>query len=290
MLSYMVPSPNQDKPPTAPAVSNKNINISSADSSNSSLNSNSDVPSVQGSTNAMCLEKTKTKISNDNTKQTTLKRVSFGSSKGSMVETLIYETPVQEESETFQSHIQHSDNTYETESEGVKVPSNKVRVSFFESSDKKYIIESLDSSGNQINSDNFLLYESFIMSSPSSNNVTLHCSYERQESTDSGWDNPFRPDGDLSKEADEIVELIKEGKPITPTQASNPSKLLEENGSAIQQNVNSTTKANGNAPVENSLMTGVEVQHGTTAKLTDASQIEHVVIKKKSKCNCCVVL
>lgn len=33
-----------------------------------------------------------------------------------MVETLIYETPVQEESETFQSHIQHSDNTYETDS------------------------------------------------------------------------------------------------------------------------------------------------------------------------------
>lgn len=30
-----------------------------------------------------------------------------------------------------------------------------------------------------------------------------------------GWDNPFRPDGSLSKEADQIVELIKEGKPIT---------------------------------------------------------------------------
>lgn len=28
-------------------------------------------------------------------------------------------------------------------------------------------------------------------------------------STDSGWDNPFRPDGDLSREADEIVNMIK---------------------------------------------------------------------------------
>lgn len=28
-------------------------------------------------------------------------------------------------------------------------------------------------------------------------------------SIDSGWDNPFRPDGDLSREADEIVNLIK---------------------------------------------------------------------------------
>lgn len=28
-------------------------------------------------------------------------------------------------------------------------------------------------------------------------------------STESGWDNPFRPGGDLSREADEIVNLIK---------------------------------------------------------------------------------
>ena len=28
-------------------------------------------------------------------------------------------------------------------------------------------------------------------------------------STESGWDNPFRPGGDLSREADEIVNMIK---------------------------------------------------------------------------------
>lgn len=44
-------------------------------------------------------------------------------------------------------------------------------------------------------------------------------------STDSGWDNPFRPDGDLSREADEIVELIKGGKPITPTPGQNAPSL-----------------------------------------------------------------
>lgn len=44
-------------------------------------------------------------------------------------------------------------------------------------------------------------------------------------STDSGWDNPFRPDGDLSREADEIVELIKGGKPITPTPGQNGPAL-----------------------------------------------------------------
>lgn len=41
-------------------------------------------------------------------------------------------------------------------------------------------------------------------------------------STESGWDNPFRPDGDLSREADEIVSLIKGGKPITPTPTATP--------------------------------------------------------------------
>lgn len=31
----------------------------------------------------------------------------------------------------------------------------------------------------------------------------------RTRSTESGWDNPFRPGGDLSREADEIVNMIK---------------------------------------------------------------------------------
>ena len=114
-------------------------------------------------------------------------------------------------------------------------------------------------------------------------------------STDSGWDNPFRPDGDLSKEADEIVELIREGKPITPTQSTNPAgKLPEENGSAVKQsapsaNAAAPAKANGSAPTESPVVTGVEVQHCTTARPTDASQVEHVVIKKKPKCKCCTI-
>jgi len=42
----------------------------------------------------------------------------------------------------------------------------------------------------------------------------INCFVLMYFSVESGWDNPFRPDGDLSKEADQIVELIKEGKPI----------------------------------------------------------------------------
>lgn len=116
-------------------------------------------------------------------------------------------------------------------------------------------------------------------------------------STDSGWDNPFQPDGDLSKEADEIVELIREGKPITPTQHNPSSKLLHDDhdGNATLKDKQNLTgspkgaKANGNAKLENSVVTGVEVQHGTIATPTDGSQVEHVVIKKKPKCKCCSI-
>ncbi|XP_052862784.1 uncharacterized protein LOC128269368 isoform X2 [Anopheles cruzii] len=54
--------------------------------------------------------------------------------------------------------------------------------------------------------------------------------YNRQMSTESGWDNPFRPGGDLSREADEIVNLIKGGKPITPT---GDQSLVNGDGGAV---------------------------------------------------------
>lgn len=121
-------------------------------------------------------------------------------------------------------------------------------------------------------------------------------------STDSGWDNPFRPDGDLSREADEIVELIKGGKPITPTPGSG-SKLVnvEENGiapsqTATQQSTSPVKGANGSAPLVNdnkkpaqSSPGAVELQRGTVVPPSDASQVEHIVLKKKPKCKCCVI-
>ncbi|KAK7590984.1 hypothetical protein V9T40_002597 [Parthenolecanium corni] len=68
------------------------------------------------------------------------------------------------------------------ESEGVKVPSSKVRVSFFESNDKKYVLSTPDSFGNQSYPENFVIYEQFVMSSPAqSHNATTQYSYDRQE-------------------------------------------------------------------------------------------------------------
>ncbi|XP_011697172.1 PREDICTED: uncharacterized protein LOC105455502 [Wasmannia auropunctata] len=132
------------------------------------------------------------------------------------------------------------------------------------------------------------------------------------ESTDSGWDNPFRPDGDLSREADEIVELIKGGKPITPTPGQNApplpgcdgksdsSPLLksgnchssprpgQENGSA-----RSGTPSKAGQPVNEkvgaSRTATVEVARMTAQGPGDASQVEHVTLKKKPKCKCCVL-
>lgn len=40
---------------------------------------------------------------------------------------------------------------------------------------------------------------------------------EEVDETDNGVDNPFRPGGGLSREADIIVQLIKAGKSISPT-------------------------------------------------------------------------
>ncbi|XP_046666379.1 flocculation protein FLO11 [Homalodisca vitripennis] len=231
-------------------------------------------------------------ISNGGTKHQSLKRVSFGSSKGSMVETLIYESPVQEEPEVSPTpDPADPDSTSQSES---KHPS-KVRVTFFEqekplvvSSPEPEITEELDAP--------------FVLSMTSPSPVVDHVApYHRQTSTDSGWDNPFRPDGDLSREADEIVELIKGGKPITPTPGSTapPLPAVESDVSAQTASPASSPArgANGTAPATATAPSpapvtnkpgAVELQRATVAP-SDASQVEHVVLKKKPKCKCCVI-
>ncbi|KAF6201329.1 hypothetical protein GE061_005777 [Apolygus lucorum] len=124
--------------------------------------------------------------------------------------------------------------------------------------------------------------------------------------TDSGWDNPFRPDGDLSREADEIVELIKGGKPITPTPLNGEAPKLPETNGTENGKVPSPAKAatvmasppkpaNGTKPLSNgdksapkSTPGPVELQR-TTITPSDPVQAEHVNLKKKPKCKCCVV-
>ncbi|XP_035224299.1 uncharacterized protein LOC118196936 isoform X2 [Stegodyphus dumicola] len=140
------------------------------------------------------------------------------------------------------------------------------------------------------------------------------------ERHESGVDNPFRPDGELSREADTIVSLIKEGKPITPVKGeeldidgvvangishdqtdSMITGPASPNGKEVKEvaiTPNSTSPleskpkagANGSTPKDQNSAPGiVEVQHGVIVPPTDAPAVEQVVIKKKPKCKCCVI-
>lgn len=281
-------------------------------------------------------------------KNVTLKRVSFGSSKGSMVETLVFETPTplpeHAEREFFHSpavlagagttvnsvhhyqqqhhhhlpHYHHPMQQHPHQQQGQsqqsdsslvglddsgielqeEVERSKVRVSFFQSS-KPQSISPPDSllfggqnlihfgpgsgggggGGGGYDNNNTLLDSSYITSAALNqqydsllaghhhnhnsstfqynpedpNSMAAVMAYDRQMSTESGWDNPFRPGGDLSREADEIVNLIKGGKPITPT---GDQSLL--NGSAPKDSSHDGPTENGGSTVVDGVVTKLE--------------------------------
>lgn len=97
-----------------------------------------------------------------------------------------------------------------------------------------------------------------------------------------------------------MVELIKEGKPITPTPGSAAPQLpymdeadssaVSDVGGALLAGSPTKTGANGSAAAGGEKVpAAVEVQRGTVVQPIDASQVEHVNIKKKQKCKCCVI-
>ncbi|XP_032777955.1 uncharacterized protein LOC116916728 [Daphnia magna] len=265
-------------------------------------------------------------------KPTHLKRVSFGSTKGSMVETLIYESPQTEEGPSATSagwsktNISKSKNlrsvigavpeslpeeTVALLSESARSAS-KVRVTYFESK-RPLTLPSPEASDAEWDD----------MAEPPPQQQQLN--YTRQPSTESGQDNPFRPDGDLSREADELVELLRGGrvsisevlKNKDGSQQPEPTYIDEEqpsseqavqvSGSSPPRNTSTPSspaskadspdsgRINGNLTeqekkaAEAAESSSVEVQRGVVAPVAGESQVEHVVIKKKSKCQCCVI-
>ncbi|XP_060664941.1 putative lysozyme-like protein isoform X2 [Drosophila nasuta] len=87
--------------------------------------------------------------------------------------------------------------------------------------------------------------------------------YDRQQSTDSGWDNPFRPGGDLSREADEIVSMIRGGKPITPTEDRTIGNGNAQHG---DDNCNGATTAIGESVTKTNLSQNqATAQNGTNS-------------------------
>lgn len=234
-------------------------------------------------------------------KHQSLKRVSFGSSKGSMVETLIFESPVQEETEPSPVPENVVLNPFPEDVDQTEAEREKVRVTFFQQSKPQEV---------DLPDEPVLFHDTDLMmaATVASMNESNHIVYNRTESTESGWENPFRPGGELSKEADEIVELIKGGKPITPGTTPTIPNATDHLDGTNQNNVEPITQspkksgalnaaapksANGNVKndAKNSASSpgAVDVQRGTIKPDGDASQVEHVTIKKKPKCKCCVI-
>lgn len=163
--------------------------------------------------------------------------------------------------------VQVKDPLQEPDDSALKPPS-KVKVTFYESQ-KPHFVSTPDSGDIPID----FVNGNTIMSSPTK--------YYHRASTDSGVDNPFRPDGELSKEAENIVIMIKDGKPI-----------VEE---VIQRQANGTVTTSPPSSIHKPAVNGtakpgvVEVEHGVVVPPTDGSQVEQVNIKKKPKCQCCVI-
>ncbi|KAL9883357.1 LOW QUALITY PROTEIN: uncharacterized protein ACN427_010733 [Glossina fuscipes fuscipes] len=267
----------------------------------------------------------KPKLSKLGTKTVGLKRVSFGSSKGSMVETLVFVmlTPLSEHVEpnfSYGSKGDHKAPAYNTHTKinmddsGIEVQEESersvVRVSIYQSSQPQHIYTP----------EYFTKYENTLDKPLSNYNCNFEDimttplpSYDRQQSTDSGWDNPFRPGGDLSREADEIVKMISGGKPITPTEdhaigngktqkndTSNGKMGLEE---ATKTNVSQNQSAqNGTMYRTQTVTLGGVVKSTDNNGMTSLAQVSnqlvpgptsasHVIIdeKKSKKKGCCII-
>ncbi|KAH8289520.1 hypothetical protein KR054_006664 [Drosophila jambulina] len=251
------------------------------------------------------------KLSKLGTKSVGLKRVSFGSSKGSMVETLVFETPtpLSEHVEstfgfdaaagdsgnhpsaaaaagqlplasTLASHLPLAGGGYSgdyakgnMDDSGIEVQEESersiVRVSIYESSQPQqpdYLPDdSLAGDGYPYNTNDLDLYPAMAATAAATGmmqqqTLGLGAAYDRQQSTDSGWDNPFRPGGDLSREADEIVSMIRGGQPITPTEdrtigngstAQHPDDNCNGGGAAIGESVTKTNLSQNLATAQN---------------------------------------
>ncbi|XP_017133425.1 serine/threonine-protein kinase phg2 isoform X1 [Drosophila elegans] len=311
------------------------------------------------------------KLSKLGTKSVGLKRVSFGSSKGSMVETLVFETPtpLSEHVESTFGFAAAGDSAADTaaaaagqpqlastlpshlpsvggysgdyakgnmDDSGIEVQEESersiVRVSIYQSSQPQqicppadYLLDALDGGYNyNCNLDYTTMATTAAGIQQQQQVIGLGAAYDRQQSTDSGWDNPFRPGGDLSREADEIVNMIRGGKPITPTEertiGNGSAQHADDNcngGAAIGESVTKSNISQNLATAQNGTnshasasadagagkaATATELSGGGNNGVTSLGQVSkqvvpgptsasHVVIdeKKNKKKGCCVL-
>ncbi|XP_037084656.1 fibrous sheath CABYR-binding protein-like [Pollicipes pollicipes] len=256
-----------------------------------------------------------------------LKRVSFGSSKGSMVETVVYDyEPVQtlREEEGCESPDPRASSRHNfatstplsapatrAEPSAAERAASRVRVTYFESK-KPLPVPAPDPA-------DVPTPEEFDVPAPPPGHTQVTAAAGEMPTTyivqtmDAGWENPFRPGGELSKEADQIVRAIQSGRPLDssldeadapPAEGPNGHVEPAPNGSAPAaapgdgrpDGPADATRRNGASAPAPQVKTAVaaqqpgtvEVQH-TLVKPEDASQVEQVTLKKKPRGKCCVV-
>jgi len=173
---------------------------------------------------------------------------------------------------------------------------SKVRVTFFQSDKPQLISPPEPQHLDYFSTDPDSLLVNF--SDEMASHTALPPNYNRQISTESGWDNPFRPGGDLSREADEIVNMIKGGKPITPNDVTDSlsNGHTTENGAVNESVTKTEASQNQQSPKTGS---GKDADQNGGAQNTQVSNsvvpgpqsASHVVVedKKKKKCTCCVI-
>jgi len=271
-----------------------------------------------------------------------LKRVSFGSSKGSMVETVVYDY---EPAQTLREEGNESPDpratsrpsfatstpiapTTRAEPSAAEKAASRVRVTYFES--KKPLTVPAPDPAEVIAPEDL---DVAVPTPPGHIQVTAEAGEMPTtyivQAIDAGWENPFRPGGELSKEADQIVRAIQSGRPLD-------SSLDETDEPEVATNGHSAAPAHNGAPVSEavvsaSVQTSVAAappakpgaagapaathrngSSSTTAappaqtavaaqqpgavqvqhsliKPEDASQVEQVTLKKKPRGKCCVV-
>lgn len=117
-------------------------------------------------------------------------------------------------------------------------------------------------------------------------------------------DNPFLPDSDLSKETDDLLRrstisrntVILDDPAKSHTNSVHEDSIQPLNASGDQalpdSNQNSKLNDSGNHVVDGTASPqSVEVEVGIVAPSADSHmQVEHVKLKEKKKCACCVVM
>lgn len=266
-----------------------------------------------------------------------LKRVSFGSSKGSMVETLVYdcdsvlplkeeEVPLKEEGGDAEADAVCSNSSKQptlqqdpaiNRADAVPICSqgsaSRLRVTYYESRRPLFVpgescgpdlVEPELSSPSQSSSEPAAAPGAEITT------ATLHdmpTTYVVQ-TVEAGWENPFRPGGELSLEADDIVRAIQSGKPLAshqvPEALRSDETTVDLNGASdmVDHAPHTRTSPSSAVRLQSSAPNGSEAPlNGTvvSAQEPTESTVEprhsvvapedpsHVHLKKRGKC--CVI-